>query len=71
MYKAKIISVLGSGRYMISIPSIGVNDSKSYSIGPKNSLSEYEPGDLVIVSKVNSGEWVIIGYVYGQGGYKV
>ena len=68
MYKAKIISIVEPGIYKIDIPSLGFSESRSYSIGQKGYLPDYVPDDLVIVSSLNSGEWVILGYVYGQKG---
>ena len=66
VYKAKILRIDKGPVFTITIPSLDVDESIAYAIGPKGSCN-YGVSDLVIVSQTNDFTWVILGYVYGQG----
>lgn len=66
MYKAKI-SYIEEGIFKVEIPSLNISSVKANLIMDKGYKPQYSIGDLVIVTQLNTGEFIIIGYVY-QGG---
>lgn len=66
MYKAKISKVLENYVYEVEVPSLAFTITGVHQIGPKGGNFFYQPGDLVIIDRLNDGNWVVVGYVYGQ-----
>ena len=64
MYKAKIFKINKDRTFLISIPSLGLNEVTAYAITHKAGEIGYKEGDLVIVSETNDPTWVILGMVY-------
>lgn len=63
MYKAKIIKILNKSTYQVEIPSIGIS-TQAHLICDKGYSPLYSTGDLVIVSELNTGEYIILGVVF-------
>lgn len=64
MYKAKITSKISSYVYSIDIPSLGLSSVEAHLVGPKDGVDNYSKDDLVLVTRLNDKNWVIIGYIY-------
>jgi hypothetical protein len=62
MYKGKITEV-SNNLYKVNIPSLDMTVS-AHLIITKGVTPSYSAGDLVVVSKLNTGEYIIIGYVF-------
>ena len=59
MYKAKILEI-GKNTHKVDIPSLGIVIQAYYLFQGEYS---YSVGDLVIVSKLNTDEYIILGQV--------
>jgi predicted transcriptional regulator len=66
MYKAKIEKINTNSTFNITIPCLKYSGVKAYAITKKGELPGYDIGDLVLVEEVNTNDWVILGYIFGQ-----
>lgn len=63
MYKAKITEI-SKEIYKVNIPSLGLSSVTAHLVIDKGNKPLYSVGDLVIVTELNTGEFVILGYVF-------